>query len=474
MGWHIGYTPMDSSYSNKIYPDRETLLRILDHMYDELFVISDDGVILYVNQACERHYGVKPEEMIGKTVTECSEQGYWYPPVSPIALRTKKIATYEQTTNTGRKLLVTVTPVFNDQGELEMVVENLRDIPKLEEIKTDLEQTKRMLLRYKQEVEELRHKELNQNFVAQSEAIKDILRLARRIADVDPTVLVTGETGTGKGLLVKYIHRVSPRKSGPFITVNCAAVPDQLLESELYGYSAGAFTGADPKGKIGLVELAEGGTLFLDEISEIPLHLQAKLLQMIQDRKYIPVGGTKYTSVNCRIISATNQDLARLVEEGKFRKDLFYRLNTIEIDMPPLRDRREDIIPLAQFFLNKFDRQYKMEHYFAAEAITALIDYAWPGNVRELENLIERLTVTVRDPIIEPGHLPFNLPTTTVDFIPGQGETFPLDEALRKLEEQSISRAYGKYGSSYKAAEALGISQSRAYRLIRKYGVRKL
>ena len=251
-------------------PDRESLLKILDHMYDELFVINSDGVIIYVNRACERHYGVQPDKMIGKTVTECTKNGFWYPPISPIALRNPKIATYEQATNTGRKLVVTVAPVFDDKCNLEMIVENLRDIPKLEEIKNDLKETQGMLLRYKQEVQQLRNEELYQDFIVQSKTMKDILKLSRQVAQVDSSILILGETGTGKSLLAKYIHRVSHRKNEPFVTVNCASISAQLLESELFGYSPGAFTGAHPKGKIGLLDLADGGTLFLDDICRKP------------------------------------------------------------------------------------------------------------------------------------------------------------------------------------------------------------
>ena len=450
-------------------PDRHTLLKILDHMYDELFVINNKGVIIYVNRACERHYGVQPHEMIGKTVAECTEKGFWYPPISPIALRNPKIATYEQATNTGRKLVATVTPVFDDKGNLEMIVENLRDIPKLEEIKNDLEETHRLLSRYKQEVQKLRNEELHQDFVAQTEAMKSTLKLAKQVAQVDSSVLILGETGTGKSLLAKYIHRVSHRKDGPFITVNCASIPEQLLESELFGYSPGAFTGAHPKGKIGLLELADGGTLFLDEISSIPLHLQVKLLQILQEKQYIPVGGTKFHLVDCRILAATNQDLSRLVHQGKFRKDLFYRINTIEIEVPPLRKRKEDLIQLVHYFINKYDSLYKMEHNLTPETLTKLSQYSWPGNVRELEHLIERLVVTAPNQTIRVDHLPALLAKDPVVFSTDLDQTVSLDEALFQAEKCFISNAYRTLKSSYKVAEALKISQSRAYRLLKKH-----
>ena len=387
-------------------PDRKTLLRILEHMYDELFVINADGIIIYANKACEKHYGIQPHEMIGKTVTEFTKKGLWYPPISPIALRNPKIATYEQTSNTGCKLVATVVPVFDNNGDLEMIVENLRDITRLEEIKNDLKETQNALFRYKQEVQKLRNEELHQDFVVQSEAMKNILKLAKQIAQVDSSVMITGETGTGKNLLAKYIHRVSHRKDGPFMTVNCATIPDQLLESELFGYAPGAFTGADHKGKMGLLELAQGGTLFLDEISEIPLHLQSKLLQVLQEKQYIAVGSTKFQSVDCRILAATNKNLSQSVQQGEFRKDLFYRINTIEIEVPPLCKRKEDLIQLAHYFLKKYDMLYKFEHHISTETLEIFNQYSWPGNVRELEHLIERLVITVPNQTISPEHLP--------------------------------------------------------------------
>jgi PAS domain S-box-containing protein len=454
-----------------LLPDRDTLLKILDHMYDELFVINAKGVIIYVNRACERHYGVQPHEMIGKTIEECTEQGFWFPPVSPIALRDPKIATYEQVSNTGLKLVATVAPVFDKDGNLEMIVENLRDLPKLEEIKSDLKETLNLLSRYKQELQTLRQEELYQDFVVQSEKMKDVLKLSRQVAQVDSSVILLGETGTGKSLLAKFIHRMSSRKNESFITVNCASIPDQLIESELFGYASGAFTGANPKGKIGLLGLADGGTLVLDEISEIPLHLQAKLLQILQEKEYFPVGSTKIITIDCRILAVTNQDLRQLVDQGKFRKDLYYRLNTIEIEVPPLRKRKKDIVKLAQFFINRYDKRYKMEHQLTPEALDRLSDYTWPGNVRELEHVIERLVVTSPTQTISTEDIPTMHTKKTTKFSENLDENISLDEALIQAEEHIVSETYRKLKSSYKVASALKISQSRAYRLLKKHGL---
>jgi len=270
--------------------------------------------------------------------------------------------------------------------------------------------------------------------------------------------------------MAKHIHKMSKRKDGPFIVINCAAIPDDLLETELFGYAPGTFTGADKNGKIGLIELANGGTLFLDEIGEIPIKLQAKLLHVLQEFKFSPVGGRESKKVDCRIIAATNQNLDKAVKEGNFREDLYYRLKVIEMEIPSLRERPEDILPLIYFFLNRFDKKYSSTHQFSQEALDMLIQYPWPGNIRELEHLIERLVITVQENIINPQDLPdafhknlddqFDIPFTTLA---------PLDLALEHVEKKLISKAYKQLGSSYKVAKKLNISQSKASRLIRKY-----
>jgi PAS domain S-box-containing protein len=453
-----------------IYPDRTTLLNILDHMYDELYVINQKGECIYVNRACLKHYGIAPEEIIGQNVWESSDKGYFSPPVGPIVLKSKKIATFEQESNTGRKLLVTATPVFGDRGELVMVVENLRDVTYLEQVKNDLRSTKQLLHRYQRELEELRKEDLRLDFVAHSKVMKDILSLVLLVAKVDSTVLITGATGAGKGVLAKFIHSKSNRRSDPFITINCAAIPEQLLESELFGYERGAFTGAHPKGKLGLLEVTGDGTMLLDEVADIPLQLQAKLLQVLQDKQYFPIGSNKLKPVNCRILAATNRNLGKLVEQGLFRSDLYYRLKTIEIDIPPLSERPDDLIPLIQFYLSKFDRQYGSEHYFTPEALDTLTNYNWPGNVREVEHLVERLVVTVPQSAITLEHIPLALRSSDARRpLWADDRDVALDSALEILERELILRARRRWGSSYQVAKALHISQSRAHRLIRKY-----
>jgi len=450
--------------------DRETLKRILDNSYDEIYVTDKNGLVIYVNDACERHYGLKPTDVIGKLATQFSDEGYWFPSLIPVILRDQKRVTLEQVTNIGRKLVVTATPVFNEKGDLELIVQNCRDITQIENVKKNLEETQQLVLKYRQEVQELRKKQLKiEDIVCHSKQMRDILELVRKVVSVDSNIVILGESGTGKGVMAKQIHKLSKRKDNPFITINCSAIPDELFESELFGYGPGAFTGADKNGKIGLIELAHGGTLFLDEIAEMPLRLQSKILHVIQEHQYTAIGGRQVKKMDCRVITATNRNLERMVKDGDFREDLYYRLKVIELEIPPLRERPEDIIPLIYLYLNKFDKLYKTVHQFSQESLDILIQYPWPGNVRELEHLLERLVITVEDDIITPGHLPTVFQKNTNQFDIAFSSIIPLDLAIELTEKNLICKAYKQLGSSYKVAKMLNISQSKASRLIRKY-----
>ena len=228
----------------------------------------------------------------------------------------------------------------------------------------------------------------------------NVMTLTKRLASVNTTVLITGESGVGKGLIAKQLHEEGNRCEGPFVTVNCGAIPDNLIESELFGYAPGAFTGSRSDGKKGLFEVAQSGTIFLDEISELPLNMQVKLLRVIQEREITPVGGVKPIPIDVRIVSATNRDLQDLVRQDKFREDLYYRLNVVPITVPPLRDRPEDILPLIQSNLHKYNENLREHKVLSSEALTVLLKYPWPGNVRELQNIIERLIITTNDDVI--------------------------------------------------------------------------
>jgi len=454
--------------------DFETLKKILDNSHDEIYVTNAMGIVVYVNNVCEKHYGVKASEIIGKKSREISEKKYWGPRVSPIAIDKKMSITLEQKTCTGKTLLTTATPVFDSDGNIELIIENSRDVTESEGMKHELDKSIELLKRYKMEVEVFRKKEMNiPDFICESPKMESLLRLVRRISAVNSTVLLLGESGSGKGHMAKYIHNHSPNRDGPFITVNCASIPSELMEAEMFGYSKGAFTGANTKGNIGLIELANDGTLFLDEIAELSPRMQAKLLQVLHENQYFKVGGREIQQVYCRIIAATNRDLQEMIKKGTFREDLYYRLNIFELTLPPLRERREEIIPLAQDILNKFNRKYKMEHEFSPRCYELFKQYSWPGNVRELENIIERLTVVTQSTVIDECDLPQSFHTmaeSPVESTPlTRNRPLSLDDAISDVEKNLIIQAYKDFGSSYEVAKVLDISQSKANRLIRKY-----
>jgi DNA-binding NtrC family response regulator len=311
-----------------------------------------------------------------------------------------------------------------------------------------------------------------ENIVAESPAMKKVLSLVSKVAETDAPVLITGESGTGKGVIARLIHQLSPAKEGPFLQINCAAIPETLLEAELFGYERGAFTGATHS-KAGLFELAEGGTLFLDEIGDMPLSLQAKLLTVLQDKTIRRLGGLKEIKVNFRFISATNQDLERMVEEGRFREDLFWRLNVIRINIPPLRERKEDIIPLAQLFIKKFNQKYRKEvQGLTQEAMLALLRHDFPGNVRELENRIERGIILAEDEYLTKEDLGLAPEGQTEEDLLDRLLKLPLEEAVEFLEKLRIERALKEAkGVKVRAAEILGITERMLRYKMEKYGL---
>ncbi|MCC0636860.1 sigma 54-interacting transcriptional regulator [Clostridioides sp. ES-S-0001-02] len=467
--------------------DLEFYKKILEASHDEICASDDKGIIIYCNKAFEENYGLKKEDILGKNVSFLEESGYSTKSPIPVVLRTKSKFSLEQDTQTGKKLIITASPVFDENGELEFTVENCRDITELNNIKNKLEDTKKQVKKYKSEVETLYRTALRieDTVIMDGIVMRPIMNTVNHVSKTDVSVLLLGESGTGKSSLARYIHHNSNRSSGPFITINCATISPQLLESELFGYTSGAFTGASTKGKVGLVELANGGTLFLDEIGDIPQNLQAKFLQLIQDRTFTPVGSLKNKKVDIRIISATNADLISKVKEKKFREDLYYRLNVIEIKLPPLRERKDNLVEIIKYYFNRYSSDFNLNKTISKEAISIIANYRFPGNIRELQNIIQKILLTCRDNHITTDDLPSiltknvnivnygNKPptyTTNVDnslHIDYKNKNF--DTLIMEYEKNVILDAYEKFGSSYKVARQLEISQSKANRLIRKY-----
>ncbi|MEB3100589.1 sigma-54 interaction domain-containing protein [Ferviditalea candida] len=435
----------------------EILMNILDHSSDEIFVLDREGRIVYVNRTCERHYGLKPAEVIGRLNEEFVSKGYWGPSIIPIVVKEKKPVTIKQTTYIGGELITTAIPIYNSENEIQLIVTTSHE-----------QNFKTLYMPEEENKDELKDTHLAvDNIITNNETMKNLIKFCQKIAKVDSTILIQGESGTGKSALASYIHKKSPRKSGPFLAINCAAIPEDLLESELFGYSQGAFTGANRGGKKGLLEAANHGTILLDEIAEIPPKIQAKLLQVIQERQFLPVGSREVQTVDIRIIAATNQNLQQMVETRKFREDLYYRLQVIDLKLPPLRERKEDIIPLTYHFLNKFNQKYHSSHIISREVLEILEHFHWPGNVRQLENVMERLVIT-SDGIIQQTDLP---EIVLQDSSQKNSRSYPrpLKLALDELERDVVINSYKEYKSSRKVAAALNISQTKASKLIRKY-----
>ncbi|MDU4961659.1 MAG: sigma 54-interacting transcriptional regulator [Sporomusaceae bacterium] len=454
---------------NNIKSLSSELEAIINSSYDGMFITDGQGNVLRLNKAYERITGIRAAEIIGRNMRQLVDDNYYDQSVTLLVMRARKVITINQTVRGDQKILVTGNPVFNEQGELVRVVTNVRDITELVSLQEQLAQTQEQTLKYQTELSHLRLLQMAADIIYRSPAMERAIALALKVAEVDSNVLITGDSGTGKEVIAKLIHKTGMGPARPFIKINCAAIPEQLLESELFGYAGGAFTGARKEGKPGMFELAHNGTLFLDEVGDLPLLLQAKLLRAIQDKTVIRVGGTASITVNVRIIAATNQNLAKMAAEGRFRTDLYYRLMVVPIQLPPLRERREDIPLLISHFLTEFNKRFHYAKSFSPALINTLVEYDWPGNVRELENLIERLLVTSAADVITPEQLPDHIGKPP--FLPCRRGK--LKEAVEQTEAYLLESGFNETGSWKKTAELLGIDRTTAFRKACRYGLIK-
>lgn len=452
----------DKSF-DKIYGiDFPTFFSMIDNMYDEIFIVDNNYKLIYVNKACARHYGCSQSDMIGKTCIEFDKEKWWEPSFLSHLYKDKKAYGAKQKVFNGQELITLAVPIFDCNDNVQYVVMNVHDC--INEI--DL-YTNKQPLTTDMSLEE------RPDLIFKSDAMKEVYALTKKVSSIDATCIITGETGVGKTLLAKHLHKLGPRSDQPFVSINCASLPSELLESELFGYAKGAFTGANTTGKKGFLELANHGTILLDEISELSLSAQAKILHVCQEKEYFPVGGTEPVKVDVKIIAATNKSLQDLVASGHFREDLYYRLNVVEIYIPPLRRRREDIPVLTYHFLNEFTQKYNLVRNLTDRAMDVLVNYEWKGNVRELRHIVERMVVTSDSFVIDIRQLPkslFGINDSDDIYYSDADSTF--NGKIEAYEGYLIRNAYEKYKSSRKVAEALNLSQSKANSLIRKY-VRK-
>ncbi|MDP3386422.1 MAG: sigma 54-interacting transcriptional regulator [Eubacteriales bacterium] len=456
------------------------LKKIFDNSYDLLMVTDASGKVLMINNASSRLVGLGPEEIVGKNVNELIENGYYDRSIALEVVKNKKVETGLVKTGTGKNLMSTSVPVFNKFNEVELVITNTREQALVNVFLEELNEERK---KYKNELNYFRNiRSRKDKLVYKSKCMKDLVDEVKRVAQYDSNILITGETGTGKDVIANFIHKNSNRSNESFIPVNCSAIPENLFESELFGYEQGAFSGANAKGKPGILEIANGGTLFLDEVSELPLAFQPKLLRVLETREIRRVGGTKTREIDIRIIVATNKNLRGLVKENKFREDLFFRLNVMPITIPPLRERKDDINPLIDYFLGMFNHKYGVQKKLSQRAIEVANDYHWPGNVRELKNVIERLMITSTD----------NEMQCRMDFRKGVAldmlthsrdvnKTYDKSNYTQTLKEitASVEKEYLKNimkqteWKTNEAAEILGIHRSVLWRKIKEYQIDK-
>ena len=447
---------------------------IIDSSSDGLFVCDGNGTVIRMNPASERIHRVKAENIIGKNMVDLVEAGFIDRSAALEAIKQKTVVNLLQKKG-DRKLISTGTPVFNDDGELIRVVVSEKDITKFDNLQRRLEEEQEIKNKLQNQLVEMQQDVLQTHkIIARSANMTRMLQRALKVSKADSSILINGESGVGKGLIANFIHKNSNRAEKPLIRINCGAIPESLIESELFGYEKGAFTGARASGKLGHLELADGGTLFLDEIAELPLPAQVKLLRFLEKGRLTRLGGTQTRLVDARIIAATHRDLTQMVEECLFRQDLYYRLKVIPLSIPPVRDRKECLLPLLRHFIDFFARKFGSVKRLSNAAVDALMDYTFPGNVREVMNICERVVVMSEMEVIDLQDLPRDVVAKTkknADILGSWPAQMNLDQVLQSVERAVLLDALAAHKNQSQIAEALGISQPTVARRMKKYGL---
>lgn len=475
---------------------------MLDNIPDGIYILDDKGNYLYVNSAYVRNMGMSKEELMGYNAHKFKTTGQIDFCISDIVYREKRRVVMFQDVrignsrrNTPFRQLIISNPVFGPGGEVQNIIAICKPLDSLNDFYNEAMAGVNVRSSFYNTKDTPRQE--NESVVAESLDMKELLRVAKEIANVDTPVLISGESGTGKEIIAQYIHKNSRFFDREMVAINCASLPENLLEAELFGYEKGAFTGASSTGKKGLIEVADGSTLFLDEINSMPLSMQGKLLRALETKTILRIGSTKPKKVNFRLISATNEDIINAVEEKRFRTDLFYRINVIHLKLTPLRERQDDIVPLALHFLDLYNKKYTKSKAFAEKTIQEMLRYDWPGNVRELKNFVERSVVMSASDYIEitniheitashdsrlrfdnqqpPWAHNYNIAKSCNIQMPKHRQLFDqgltLQEYIARCEREYIQYALDTYKSSYAAADALGTSQSSIMRRKRKYSI---
>lgn len=466
-------------YSAFIRQNYDILQEIIDNMRTGIWITDGEGKVLIVNNESVKTGGLTRDEVIGRTMDELLKVGYITESATLKVMASRKEECIVEELGTGGHCMTTSIPMFC-QGEIDIIVSVERNISEVEKLKSLLNEQMEMKKELQKELLKFqsRKDELCGGMVTRNINMLHIREMAEDIGKIDAAVMITGESGTGKEVIADIIHKSSRRREAPFVKVNCAAIPETLMESEFFGYEQGAFTGASGNGKIGLFELADGGTLFLDEVGELSIPIQSKLLRVLQDKEVRRVGGEKSISVDIRIIAATNRDLKAEVAKGTFRKDLYYRLFVVPIALPPLRERKEDIELLTKHFLDIFNKQYNMKKTIGPEAMGIMERYQWPGNVRELRNVVERLVVSGAGNDISRIQVEFCLKgSMSSAFEIGGGymaaeEELYLDDMVGRYEKQIIQDVLKECGTVTAAARVLHVDKSTISRKMKKYGIK--
>lgn len=452
------------------------ILAYLDQIWDafkEGICITDiDGTILLLNYRYSELSGINREEMLGQTVGSLVQQGLLDVVLNPEVIETGKSVTCVQKVSTGCTLILEGYPVFDVNGKAVLCITFIRDITSLSDMRRKIASQKELLDAFQQlSTVGNTQKALDMPKIAFSSTMQQLYSEVDMLAETDVSILLLGETGVGKDVLARRIHAISPRATHPYIKVDCGSIASSLIETELFGYDAGTFSGASKNGKVGLLEAANKGTLFLDEIGELPMPMQTRLLRFLQDWEIVRVGSTVPKQVNVRILAATNKNLEKAVAQGEFRSDLYYRLKVAVINIPPLRERETDIIPLAKIFLELYDRKYHKKHILSPEAARLVQEHDWPGNVRELENLMQSLVVTCKQQLIQAIDLPFARTSKHV-FVPAGDLGIPLagrtyKEIMKEVEDKVLCAAMKQYGSITEVAKEFKLDRSTVFRKIK-------
>ncbi|MDA3787826.1 MAG: sigma 54-interacting transcriptional regulator [Desulfobacula sp.] len=449
------------------------LKAIFESSYDGLYITDGNANTIRFNRAYQRITGLSKKDLIGRNMHTLVEEKVIDHSVTLEVLEKKKPITILQQIKGDKQLIVTGTPVFDENNEIFLVVTNVRDITKLNNLRGQLEDTKRINSRFYQTLQEydgIEH--ALKEMVIKSQTMIQVIKKAIKVARAETSVLLLGESGVGKSMLAGIIHKMSPRKDDPFIKINCGVIPDSLMESELFGYEKGAFTGALPTGKAGLIEIAHGGTVFLDEIGELKLDMQVKLLEVIEDKTFTKVGSQHSVNVNANIIAATSRDLKKMISEGTFREDLYYRLNVVPISIPSLRQRKEDILPLTINILKKFNKQKKLNKRLAPETLDMLARYNFPGNVRELINIVERMIIMSEEDLIGIADLPSEIREKDGSISNLSSHQGSLKKIIARIEYQVIKETVSRCESISEASRELDLHPTTLWRKMTKHGIK--